>query len=143
MIQSWYKLLTHFDNVSSLSDKSSSPSHICFIFSKYCYFCSLACCFVSLFINNFCCIIKPVLYCFVSSQGTWNDQECEDRNPYICKQMKQDLGPTQFPITPNGCDSVSFSISSLRIHIQRHITGQHLLLDVTYCLCLYTGLGCI
>ncbi|XP_033624558.1 macrophage mannose receptor 1-like [Asterias rubens] len=41
----------------------------------------------------------------IYTDGTWNDQDCEDRNHYICKQMKQNLGPTQFPITPNGCDS--------------------------------------
>ncbi|XP_038077198.1 lymphocyte antigen 75-like [Patiria miniata] len=53
----------------------------------------------------------------VYTSGRWNDQDCEDRNHYICKQMKQNLGPTQFPITPSGCDAgwVAFEASCYKI----------------------------
>ncbi|XP_072020213.1 macrophage mannose receptor 1-like [Amphiura filiformis] len=35
--------------------------------------------------------------------GAWNDQDCSDRVPSVCKIMKKDLPPTQFPVTPSGC----------------------------------------
>ncbi|XP_072020262.1 macrophage mannose receptor 1-like [Amphiura filiformis] len=37
------------------------------------------------------------------SNGAWNDQVCDDLVPSVCKKMKEDLPPTEFPITPSGC----------------------------------------
>ena len=71
-------------------------------------------------------------------QGRWNDQDCEDRNHYICKQMKQNLGPTQFPITPSGCNAVSSSsLSGLTKTVSiycRSLTGEHSNVNV-FCTC--------
>ncbi|XP_038076947.1 macrophage mannose receptor 1-like [Patiria miniata] len=38
------------------------------------------------------------------TSGFWNDADCTALHRYVCKMKKQDLGPTQFPITPSGCD---------------------------------------